>query len=89
MTLQHFAPRLVATIQKPLNILANGLYLLLVIVIVAGLAVASLARNIGLALFVGGLSGGQSGFLPILLAYMLLGTAVAVPYSIWIKRRIG
>jgi BASS family bile acid:Na+ symporter len=134
LTLQHFAPRLVATIQKPLNILANGLFLLLVIVIVAvlaitpelrsglllgwtaiavivvtgaaalaighilggpgperraGLAVASLARNIGLALFIGGLSEGGSGVLPILLAYMLLGTAVAIPYSIWIKRRIG
>ena len=54
----------------------------------AGLAVASLARNIGLALFIAGVSEGEKGVISTLLAYMLLGTAVAIPYSIWIKRQV-
>ena len=133
LTLQRFAPKLVAVIGKPLNILANVLFLLLVIALIvvlaiapelreklllgwpaiaailiiavaaviighllggprpgqrAGLAVASLARNIGLALYIAGLSEGGEGVIPTLLAYMILGTAVAIPYSIWIKRQV-
>ncbi len=101
LILQRFAPKLVAVIGKPLNVLANVLFLLLVIAIIgvlaiapelraglllgwsaiaailiiavaaitighllggprpdrrAGLAVASLARNVGLALFIAGVS---------------------------------
>jgi len=133
LTLQRFAPKLVAVIGKPLNVLANVLFLLLMIALIvvlaiapelrsklllgwsaiaailiiavaavtighllggprpdqrAGLAVASLARNIGLALFIAGLSDGEGAIMPTLLAYILLGTAVAVPYSVWIKRQV-
>jgi BASS family bile acid:Na+ symporter len=133
LTLQRFAPKLVAVIGKPLNILANVLFILLVIALIvvlaiapelreklllgwpaiaailiiavaavtfghllggprpgqrAGLAVASLARNIGLALYIAGLSEGGEAVIPTLLVYMLLGTAVAIPYSVWIKRQV-
>jgi BASS family bile acid:Na+ symporter len=133
LTLQRFAPKLVAVIGKPLNILANVLFILLIIALIvvlaitpelreklllgwpaiaailiiavaaviighllggprpgqrAGLAVASLARNVGLAVYVAGLSEGGEGVIPTILAYMLLGTAVAIPYSIWIKRQV-
>jgi BASS family bile acid:Na+ symporter len=133
LTLQRFAPKLVAVIGKPLNILANVLFILLIIALIAvlaiapelranlllgwpaiaailiiavtaviighllggprpgqraGLAVASLARNIGLALYIAGLSEGGEGVIPTLLAYMILGTAVAIPYSVWIKRQV-
>ncbi len=133
LTLQRFAPKLVAVIGKPLNVLANVLFLLLVIALIvvlaiapelraklllgwsaiaailiiavaavtighllggprpdrrAGLAVASLARNIGLALFIAGVGEGEEGVISTLLAYMILGTAVAIPYSVWIKRQV-
>ncbi len=133
LTLQRFAPKLVAVIGKPLNILANVLFILLIIALIvvlavapelreklllgwpaiaailiiavaaviighllggprpgqrAGLAVASLARNIGLALYIAGLSEGGESVIPTLLAYIILGTAVAIPYSVWIKRQV-
>ncbi len=133
LTLQRIAPKLVAVIGKPLNVLANVLFLLLVIALIvvlaiapelraklllgwsaiaailiiavaavtighllggprpdrrAGLAVASLARNIGLALFIAGVGEGEEGVISTLLAYMILGTAVAIPYSVWIKRKV-
>ena len=53
----------------------------------SGLAIACLARNIGLAIFIAGLSDAQQVLLPAILAYMLIGTAVQVPYAVWIKRR--
>ena len=132
LLLQRFAPRLVAVIGKPLNVLANILFLLLVVALIvvlamvpelraklllggpaivailimaaaaliighllggphreqrAGLAVASIARNIGLALFIVGLSDAQQ-VIPTLVAYMLLGSAAAIPYSVWIKRQM-
>ncbi len=133
LLLQRFAPKLVAVIGKPLNVLANVLFLLLVLVIVAalvmgpelqaklllgwpavaailimavaalaighllggprpdqrgGLATACIARNIGLALFITQLSEAGAQSIPTLLAYMLLGSAAAIPYSLWIKRQI-
>lgn len=133
LTLQRFAPKLIAVIGKPLNVLANVLFLLLVIAIIvvlamapemraslllgwsaiaavlimamaaviighllggprtdqrAGLAIASLARNIGLALFVAGVSGNEKGIIPTLLVYMLLGVSVQILYSVWIKRQV-
>jgi BASS family bile acid:Na+ symporter len=53
-----------------------------------GLAVASVARNVGLAMFITGLSESGPAVLPTLLVYMLLGMVVAIPYSVWIKRHI-
>jgi BASS family bile acid:Na+ symporter len=133
LALQHFAPKLVAVIQQPLNKLANVLFLMLVIAMVglllaapemraklllgwpaiaaialfaaaalaighllgggrpdqrAGLAVASVARNIGLAVYIAGLSAYGEEIVPTLLAYMLLGAGVAIPYSLWVKRQM-
>ncbi|MFV2034750.1 MAG: hypothetical protein ACC631_06525 [Halocynthiibacter sp.] len=132
LLLRHYAPRLVAVTEKPLNILANVLFLLLVIAMVvvlamapdlraklllgwpaiaaiviiavaavtaghliggpqkdqrAGLAVASLARNVGLAMFIASVSADDNGVIPTLLVYILLGTTVQVIYSVWIKRQ--
>jgi len=53
----------------------------------AGLAVASVARNIGLAVYIAGLSAYGEEIVPTLLAYMLLGAGVAIPYSLWVKRQ--
>ena len=134
LLLQHFAPKLVAVISKPLRILATVFLLILVLAAVVllvmapelraslvlgwpavtvilliamsaigighflgggppsrrgGLAVASVARNVGLAMFITGLSDGGPALLPTLLVYMLLGMVVAIPYSIWIKRHIN
>ena len=53
----------------------------------SGLATASLARNIGLALFIGELANLGETMVPTLLAYMVLGALLALPYSIWMKYR--
>jgi BASS family bile acid:Na+ symporter len=53
----------------------------------AGLATACVARNVGLALYVAGLAGYAEQTLPTLLAYMLIGAAVAIPYGLWSRRR--
>lgn len=53
----------------------------------SGLATASLARNIGLALFIGELANLGETMVPILLAYMVLGALLALPYSLWMKHR--
>ncbi len=50
------------------------------------LAVASIARNVGLALFIAGLCDYGQQFIPTLLTYMILGSLLAVPYGVWIKR---
>ena len=133
LALQHFLPKLVAAIRQPLNLLANLMFLILVIAMVvllavvpeiraklllgwsataaillfaaaalaighllgggrsdqrAGLAVASVARNIGLAMYIAGLSAYGEEIIPTLLAYMLLGAGIAIPYSLWVKRQI-
>lgn len=55
----------------------------------AGLAIASVARNMGLALYVAGYSAYAEQIVPTLLAYMLLGAGIAIPYSLWVKRKMG
>ena len=52
-----------------------------------GLAIASVARNIGLALFICALSEIEKEVIPTLLSYMILGAIVAIPYSVWCKRQ--
>lgn len=52
------------------------------------LAIASIARNVGLALFIAGLSDYGQNFIPTLLTYMILGALLAVPYSVWSKRQM-
>ena len=53
------------------------------------LAVATIARNVGLALFITALNRAEQAVLPTLLSYMILGAIVAVPYSTWSKRRVA
>src|SRR4030095_3445569 len=55
----------------------------------SALAIASIARNVGLALFITVLSRVEQTVLPTLLSYMILGAIVAVPYSAWSKRRVA
>lgn len=53
------------------------------------LAIAGVARNVGLALYIANLSGYGEQFVPTLLSYMILGALLAVPYSVWSKRRMS
>jgi len=55
----------------------------------AALAIATIARNVGLALFITALNRAEQAVLPTLLSYMILGAIVAVPYSTWSKRRVA
>ncbi len=131
LALQHFAPALCDKIRAPVSKLADILFLLLVvgmlavvfltpelraklligwsgaivIVIMAiaavtighflggpakqrrgGLAVACLARNVGLALFIAGLSEDQH-VIPTLVVYIFLGVTVQASYGAWLKRQ--
>lgn len=52
----------------------------------SALAIACLARNIGLAIYLAGVVTNTYEVLPTILAYALLGATVGVPYSIWTKR---
>lgn len=52
------------------------------------LAVGCIARNAGLAFFIAGLSVYGQQFAPTLLTYVLLGSVLAIPYSVWSKRRL-
>jgi BASS family bile acid:Na+ symporter len=54
----------------------------------SALAIASIARNVGLALFIAQLSDYGQNFIPTLLIYMILGGLLAVPYSVWRKRQM-
>jgi BASS family bile acid:Na+ symporter len=54
----------------------------------AVLAVASIARNVGLALFIAGLTDYGREFVPTLLTYLILGGLLSVPYAVWSKRRL-
>jgi BASS family bile acid:Na+ symporter len=54
----------------------------------AGLAIASVARNMGLALYIAGYSAYAEEIVPTLLVYMLLGAGIATPYSLWVKRQM-
>lgn len=127
LLIQNFWPKITDRVGKPLNVIANILFLLLLaLVIVPGvrmilqvgaapiaailimvavslaigfllggpvyderssLAVASIARNVGLALYIAALSGVEQSLIPTLLSYMILGAIVAVPFSVWRKRR--
>ena len=51
------------------------------------LAIAGIARNIGLALFIAGLSDYGEKIIPTLMTFTILGALLAIPYSIWSKRQ--
>lgn len=55
----------------------------------ASLAIATLARNLGLALLLAELSGAASSIVPTILGYALVSLVIAVPFSLWSKRRIA
>jgi BASS family bile acid:Na+ symporter len=53
----------------------------------AGLATACVARNVGLTLYVAGLANYAEQTLPVILVYMLIGAALAIPYGLWSRRQ--
>ncbi|WP_341530365.1 sodium dependent transporter [Nostoc sp. UHCC 0302] len=55
----------------------------------ATLAIFCIARNFGLALFIAILNHVQQQVIPTLVAYLILGAFIGVPYSIWNKRRFA
>jgi BASS family bile acid:Na+ symporter len=129
LALQKYALNVALKIGKPLNYISNGLFLLLVIVLLipagrlmlqmgilpiavmilmasialaighvvggaslerhSALAIASVARNIGLALFLAILNNVEREIFPTLASYALVGSLVAIPYSIWNKRQMA
>jgi BASS family bile acid:Na+ symporter len=52
------------------------------------LAITSIARNFGLALFIAGLTDCGQEFVPTLFTYLILGGVLSVPYMVWSKRRL-
>jgi bile acid:Na+ symporter, BASS family len=52
------------------------------------LAITSIARNFGLALFIAGLTDYGKEFVPTLVTYLLLGGVLSMPYMIWSKRQL-
>ena len=55
----------------------------------SALAVATIARNLGLAVLIANVSDVQKAVLPTLLAYTLVGALVAIPFSLWSKRQLN
>ncbi len=55
----------------------------------ASLAIATIARNLGLALLLAELSGAGSQIVPTILGYALVSLVIAVPFSLWSKRQIA
>lgn len=55
----------------------------------SGLAIASVARNIGLVLFILLINGTAKPFIPALVTYAILGAIAAFPYSFWSKRQLA
>lgn len=127
--LQKFRPQWTEKIGKSLVILANILFIVMILIILpvaiplifqmdivsiiailitaiaslvighllggtdlherSALAIASVARNIGLVLFILLLNGTAKPFLPALISYTILGAIAAFPYSIWSKRQLA
>jgi len=55
----------------------------------SSLAIATIARNLGLAILIADISGTASNILPTILGYALVSMVVAVPFSIWSKRQLA
>lgn len=127
--INKFAPTFAQKIAQPLTLIADSLFLVLVILVcifglpllyklwvlpleaIAIMVIASLgighafgrldhdsrstlaifcvARNFGLALFIAILNHVEQQVIPTLVAYLILGTCICVPYSIWNKRRLA
>jgi BASS family bile acid:Na+ symporter len=54
-----------------------------------GLATASIARNLGLALYVAESAPETVDAIPTILTYALLGVLIALPYARWIRGRVA
>ena len=54
----------------------------------AGLAIATVARNIGLALYLADKSDSTYAIVPTILVFMLTGSVLAMIYSAWAKRAV-
>ena len=52
------------------------------------LAIACIARNVGLALFIAVLNNMQEKVFPTLVAYLMIGSCLGIFYSIWNKRQL-
>lgn len=53
----------------------------------SSIATGTIARNVGLALFLAAANGvGQA--IPTIIAYMIVGGLVALPYNVWIKKQM-
>jgi BASS family bile acid:Na+ symporter len=55
----------------------------------SALAIFCIARNLGLALFIAILNHVEESVMPTLVAYVILGALIAVPYSIWNQRPLA
>ena len=55
----------------------------------SALAVGCIARNIGLALVITSINMQMGSVVPFLIAFMILGSVVAIPYSVWMKKRVA
>jgi len=53
----------------------------------SGLAIATVARNLGLALYIADLSPASTAAIPTIMSYALAGFLLAFPYANWIKRQ--
>lgn len=53
------------------------------------IATAAIARNLGLAIFIAAANGSLRDVVATIMAYALLGVLVALPYAIWIRRRLA
>jgi BASS family bile acid:Na+ symporter len=53
----------------------------------SSLAIATIARNLGLALLIAELSGSAEQITPTILGYALVSLVIAAPFSIWSKRQ--
>lgn len=128
LAIQKYAPGVASRISKPLSLIADGLFLLLVIVLLipafrltlqiglgpiivmilmvsvslgighgvggsdverhTALAIACIARNIGLALFIAILNNIEKLVFPTLVSYAIVGAIVALPYTRWSKHQL-
>ncbi len=129
LLIQKFSPKTTSIIGKPLILIANTLFLLLLILLIipgfrlilqigilplvaivmmvvislaighifggsevdkrSALAIACIARNIGLAIYIAYLSNSQQQVVPTLISYAILGALIAIPYSNWSKRQLA
>jgi BASS family bile acid:Na+ symporter len=128
LLLQKFGTKYAEMIARPLTVISNTLFLVLIVVAsIIGLpillkvwglplvviailvivslaighflggpdddkrsvlAIACIARNVGLALFIAVLNDMQEKVFPTLVAYLMIGSCLGIFYSIWNKRQL-